>query len=225
MKKTVFTLSVDGYAPEITAITFPLFEEYAHKIGADFCVITERKYPDFPPVYEKLQIHELGKENDWNVFLDADTLIRPDFVDVTTLVNKDTVLFHRKDFASTRWRYDEYFMRDGRHIGACNWFAIASNWCLDLWKPLDIPLDEAVANIFPTPIELGTVVKRDHLIDDYTLSRNIARYGLKHDTLENHLARHGVRTTEYLWHDYLVGIDEKLVMMKKILGIWGIGVY
>jgi hypothetical protein len=60
MKKTLYTLSVNDkhpgqdFEPEITALTFPLMRKYAHKIGADFHVIRERKHPDMPPVYEKL---------------------------------------------------------------------------------------------------------------------------------------------------------------------------
>lgn len=68
-KKTVFTLNVDGYAPEITALTYPLIEAYAEKIGADFHIISERKFPEWPVTYEKLQIFELAREmgNDWNI--------------------------------------------------------------------------------------------------------------------------------------------------------------
>jgi hypothetical protein len=222
MKKVLFTLNVDGYAPEITEHTFPLLKQYAHKIGAEFFEITERKSPEFPPVYEKLQIYDLGKGNDWNIYIDADTLMRPDFPDVTAFYPKDTVLFHGKDFASTRWRMDGYFLRDGRQIGACNWFAVASDWCLDLWKPLDVPFIEAVENIFPTPCELNTVVSRDHLIDDYVLSQNIARFGLKHATIENHMSKYGLRSADYLWHDYLIGIDEKVQWILKVKKAWGI---
>jgi hypothetical protein len=222
MKKTLFTLSVDNYAPEITAITFPMLKRYADKIGAEFFVIKERRYPDFPPVYEKLQIYDLGKENDWNIFVDADTMLRVDLPDVTALVPKDTVLFHGKDFASSRWKYDGYFMRDGRHIGACNWFAVASNWCLDLWHPLDIPLSNAVENITLVPAEEKTVVTNDHLIDDYTLSRNIARYGLKHQTIESIMASYNLRSADYLWHDYLISVDEKVQWMLKIKKAWGL---
>lgn len=222
MKKTIFTLSVDNYAPEITEITFPLINQYADKIGADFCIITDRLHPDMPPVYEKIQLYELSKENDWNIYIDADTLIHPDFPDITAMLNKDTVCFHGKDLASMRWRYDDCFLRDGRNIGACNWFTIASDWCSDLWHPLEVPFAEAVKNIFPTVAERATVVKREHLIDDYLLSFNIARYGLKHTTMMKLMADYGFNSTSYLWHDYIIGIDEKVVMMKKVLAKWAI---
>lgn len=222
MKKTVYSLSVDNYAPQITAITFPLINRYAEKIGAEFAIITDRKYPDLPPVYEKVQLYELSKENDWTIYIDADTLVHPDFPDITTLLNKDTVCFHFKDFAPIRWRYNNYLLRDGRHIGACNWFTIASDWCSDLWHPLEEPFAEAVKNIFPTQDELNTTVVRDHLIDDYLLSCNIARYGLKHAMIKDLLAQHNSRSESYLWHDYLLDLDQKEAKMMAALKMWGV---
>jgi len=222
LKKTVYTLSVDNYAPELTELTFPLIQMYAEKIGAEFKVIKERKYPDMPPIYEKMQLFELSKENDWTIYLDADTLIHPDFPDVTVLLNKDTVAFHGADFAPVRWRYNNDFLRDGRNIGACNWFAVASDWCSDLWHPLTIPFKEAVINIFPTVCELTSVVKREHLIDDYLLSWNIARYGLKHTLIQKKLMDVGFDTRAYLYHEYTKPIEEKRVFMEKMLQNWRI---
>lgn len=126
VKKTVYTLNVGGYAPEISALTYPLLQAYAQKIGADFHVIRERKFPDWPMDYEKLQIHELAKEhnNDWNIYIDSDALVNPEMFDVTEHLHKNTVCHNGKDLAGIRWKYDHYFRRDGRHIGSCNWFAI-----------------------------------------------------------------------------------------------------
>jgi hypothetical protein len=222
-KKCIWTLNVDGYAPELTELTFPLLRAYASKIGAEFREITERRWPDLPPVYEKLQLHELGREYDWNVYVDADCLVHPDFCDITNHLRKDTVAHNGKDMADNRWRYDEFFLRDGRHIGACNWFTAASNWCLDLWHPLeDLTYDQAVANIFPAVHEKNSqVVTAGHLIDDYVLSRNIARYGLKFTTVQEILAGLG-RTHGYLWHVYTVSREQKLIEMRAALKAWKI---
>jgi hypothetical protein len=220
MKKTIYTLNIGNYAPEIRELTYPLLKRYAHKIGAEFFEITERKYPQYPPVYEKFQIYDLGREhkNDWNIYIDADTLIHPEFPDITTQLKKDTVCFHWKDFAPIRFRYDKYFLRDGRNIGEGNWFAIASDWCLDLWHPLDdITFEEAVENIFPTYSEMNTVIKRDHLIDDYLVSRNIARYGLKHCLIMEEMAKQGLQTFQYLFHEYLYSTEEKVIHMRNLL--------
>ena len=60
LRKTIYTVNIGDYAPEICALTYPLMQAYARKIGADFHVIRERKFPAWPVVYEKLQVHELA---------------------------------------------------------------------------------------------------------------------------------------------------------------------
>jgi hypothetical protein len=222
IKKTVFTLSVDDYAPEITSLTFPHLKFYADRIGADFCIISDRKWPDMPPVYEKLQIQQLAKDmdNDWNIFFDADTLVHPETIDFTNYIGKDTVLHNGTDMAAVRWRYDEYFLRDGRNIGSCNWCTIASDWCLDLWTPLDIPFEQALDNIRATVYEKNTIISDCHLIDDYTLSRNIARYGLKHETIVKLLPRIGLGEADFFFHVYTIPAEEKVKLLKETIKNW-----
>jgi hypothetical protein len=261
VKKTLWTVNVDNYAPEMTALTHPLLKRYAEKCDAEFRVITERKFPNFPPVYEKLQVYELGKDSDWNIVIDSDAIVHPDMFDVTNHLSGDTVCHNANDMAGNRWKYDRFFARDGRHIGSCNWFTVGSNWCIELWKPLDdLTLEEAVANISPTVHERAThlrqcqnpqcryevpvsetsdvvsectrcgqkakrikkaVIKAEHLIDDYTLSRNIAKYGLKFTTvraIQEKLNERGF----YLWHIYTDTLEEKLRKTKEVLAGWGI---
>jgi hypothetical protein len=224
VRKTIYTLNVDEYAPEIVDMTYPLIERYAHKIGAKFCIIADRYWPRYTPVYEKLQIYHLGREhgNDWNIYIDSDTLVHPDMFDVTNHLAKDTVCHNGMDMAGNRWRYDDYFRRDGRHIGSCNWFTMASDWCLDLWKPLaedDISYEEAIENIFPAQSELMSVITREHLIDDYLLSRNIARYGLKFRSVGQIMEALGDQGN-YLWHQYVLTTEEKVEQMRGILHGW-----
>jgi len=227
-RKALWTLNIDDYEPEITALTYPLMETYARKIGADFNEIRERKFPGWPPAYEKLQLYELGREYEWNIFADADTLINPDFYDPTNHLRKDTVAHNGQDIpADVRWRYDQYFLRDGRHIGSCNWFAVASEWCLDLWHPLEMPFEDAVKNIFPIQAEVSKYVQPLHLIDDYTLSRNIARYGLKHTTVNNlsremGLLRPDGGPMQLMYHCYNVSPEEKLVQLHQTLEVWNL---
>lgn len=224
-KKTIFTLNVDGYAPEITELTYPLIQHYASKIGADVCVINTRKFPGWPVVYEKLQIYELAQQmaNDWNIYIDSDALVHPDMMDVTNHLPKDTVCHNGRDMAGNRWRYDRFFYRDGRHIGSCNWFTIASDWCIDLWHPLDdITLEQALEHIFPTVREHNCgLVPADHLIDDYSLSRNIAKYGLKFTTVMDVCKGLGFEGG-FLWHQYTLPNEQKVVEMKKVLKGWGL---
>lgn len=224
IKKTLYTLNVDNYAPGICELTYPLLQRYAEKIGAEFVIINERKWPKMPPVYEKLQIRELGAQagNDWNIYFDGDALIHPETVDFTSLIHKDTVMHNGADMAGVRWKYDEYFLRDGRNIGSCNWMAIASDWCLDLWTPLDIPLEKALDNIHPIPNELLNGIEREHLIDDYTLSRNIARYGLKFARAVDIQRKTGMEDANFFWHQYTIPIDEKIIGIRKTLQGWGL---
>ena len=229
MRKALYTLNVNGYAPEICALTYPLIKAYAKKIGAEHVEITERRFPGWPVVYEKLQIHRLAQENgaDWHIYIDSDALVHPETPDWTCFLPRDTVAHNGVDMANIRWRYDEYFLRDGRNIGSCNWNTIASSWCLDLWRPLDdLTLEEALDRIHPTVGELNTVITKGHLIDDYTLSRNIARFGLKVKTLgqmEKELGfvdENGKVTSAFYWHAYVISVEEKVKQMREILDKW-----
>ena len=225
IKKTIFLLNINGFAKEITDITYPLIKFYARKIGAEIHLITERKFPEFPVTYEKLQIYELAKESDsdWFIYLDSDTLIHPETIDFTQYLSKNTIAHNGTDFASFRWRYDRFFLRDGRDIGSCNWNTWASNLCIELWKPLDdMTCEEALDNIYPTVNEVNTVIDREHLIDDYVLSRNIAKYGLKVKTLIGIQKELGLTECNFFWHAYTLPPQEKVVEMKKVLAVWKI---
>lgn len=225
IKKAIFTLNIDNYAPEITALTYPLIKAYADKIRAEFVIINERKFPDFPVVYEKFQIYELCQQmgNQWNIYIDSDALIHPDLMDFTVVLPRDTVAHHGSDFAPIRWRYDRFFMRDGRHIGSGNWFTIGSDWCLELWKPLDdMTAEEAIANIYPTVDErMSGVIPSSHLIDDYTCSRNIAKHGLKFVAIRKMMEQYGFQGGgPYFWHQYLIPIEAKVKEMERQLKAW-----
>ena len=76
MKSLVVTLDI-GYPAAITQLTFPLMRQFAHNIGADFHVIAHRQWPDLPLTLEKMQLHELCRDRDWTIFLDADCVVNP----------------------------------------------------------------------------------------------------------------------------------------------------
>lgn len=230
MKKTVYTLSVNNYDPEITSISFPLMQAWAKKIGADFHIITERKFPDAPPNYEKLQIYELAKEhkNDWNIFLDADCLVHPDFFDPTVFLQKDTVMFAAFDLAPLRFKTNRYFLRDGRNIGTSNWFAVASDWCVDLWKPYDGDWKDLVGDMRSTSWEKFLGMDDQHLIDDYVLSTNLAKYGLKATTISSifqkyHTSEHNYKIgnpEDHLFHNYEIPKYQRAEVLKKVKDTW-----
>ena len=174
-----------------------------------------------------MQIYELSQQmnNDWNIYIDADALIHPDMIDFTAILPKDTVAHHGSDFASQRWKYDRYFLKDGRHIGSGNWFTIASDWCIDLWHPLDdLTLEEALNNIEPIVAEKNSgVFDKSHLIDDYTLSRNIAKYSYKFIAIRKLLEDLGRPQLQGMfWHQYLIPREVKPIEMRKVLKKWGV---
>jgi hypothetical protein len=240
VNKTVYLLNISDYAPELTAITYPTIDRYAERIGADVHVITERLFPDWPITYEKLQIHELARArgDDWSIYFDSDCMIHPELVDVTELAGEDTVLHNANDWAPVRFDQDEYFRRDGRGIGSCNWFACASSWCRDLWRPLDIGPAAAVAAIHPTMQEKAVGIEAEHLVDDYALSRNIARYGLKFQTLRKLWEINGLVLPDFFFHEYLHPLEDwtetiapdneivhkgKITMARETAARWGLG--
>jgi hypothetical protein len=230
-KKVVYTLALKGYPNELTDLTFPWIKHYAKKIGAEFHVIEERKFPEWPPTAEKMQLYELGKNNDWTIFIDADAIINPELFDVTAVLNKDTVMFTGQDFNPMRSSPPSiYAKRDGRYLGACTWFVVCSDWTIDLWRPLDHQTrEEIIAAIWPTNGERmarigdGDIgITSEKLIEDHICGENIARFGLKHTTLEGHIKpKFGRMYDAYYWHQYTMRIDNKIVEALKIMGAWG----
>jgi hypothetical protein len=118
LKKTIFTLNVDNYAPEIVALTRPLLERYARRIGAEIYDIAQRRFPEWPVTYEKLQIYRLAQEmeNDWNIYIDSDALVHPETIDFTDHLPREVVAHNGADMAALRWKYDRFFIRDGRNV-------------------------------------------------------------------------------------------------------------
>ena len=223
VKKTLFTLAIDNWQPEICDITFPLLKRYADKMGADFYVIKDRKFPEFPITYEKLQIYQLAQEmeNDFSVYFDADALVHPETPDITDLLPKDTVAHNGVD-KNIRYKTDRFFWRDGRGISSCNWCTIASDYCIELWKPPeDLTPQECIDRCYPSVDEANSgVITPYHLIDDFILSRNIAKYGLKFKTLINIFKEMGLENAWFFWHKYIIPPDQKIVEMKKVLEQW-----
>ncbi len=232
-KKKIYTLNINRkYNWKVTAMTYPLLQYWATKIGATFHEIVEPYFslPEnggWPERYEKFQISILAQQDpaDWHIYIDCDALVHPDMIDPTVYMDKATVAHNGNDVATNRWRTDEYFLRDGRQISSCNWLAIASDWCLDLWRPSEIPLEECVKNIFPVLGEVhgGTVPAM--LIDDYVMSRNISRFGLKFTTVTE-ICKQRLNNPNgnfMMWHSYNCPVEEKVYNMKNVILGWGIG--
>ena len=166
--KIIHILNIDNFFPEMCELTMPLIQEYAANIGAEINVITERKFPDWPVTYEKTQIHELGKHADYNILFDLDLVVNPNAPDVTELTPPFAVGLQGVYEADQMFLVNEYFIRDMRKIGVCANFMVASRYTHDVWTPLEMPLEVA-----------KTQLGRHWILDEYTFSRNIAKYGLR----------------------------------------------
>ncbi len=174
MKINVFTLDVDNFEQEVIKITFPLIESYAKKIGANFVRITERKFPSFNRLYEIMQIHELGKDSDWNIFIDPTVIVREGMIDMTKECPSDTV-GHWGVYGAESWYYkDDVFKKDERDIAFPDFMVCVPRACHDLWKPAELPYEVAIV-----------YAGRDHWIAEWNLSRNLAINGYKEITFKS----------------------------------------
>lgn len=246
MRKTIYLLNLNNYAPELTAMSYPSIFAYADRIHANVDIIEDRMFPDWPITYEKLQIYERetwrrngGSGSDWILYIDSDALIHPELVDITEMLPRDTIAHNGKDWSPVRFELDDYGRRDGRGIGSCNWFTVASSWCLDLWRPLELEPAEAIARIHPTMEERTCPVhiEPEHLIDDFALSNNIARFGLKFTTFADIWREHGLVNPGFFHHDYTYPLEDyegkdpttgedvmlpgKVSRMKICMASWG----
>lgn len=226
MKKLIVTMCINNWEPEITAQSFALMKFHAAKIKADFIVIDKRKFPDKPLCFERFQIHDLVDHYDRIIQLDADLLMHPDMPDVTELVGKDTILMSTWDWAPKRFVMDKYFHRDGRLISVPGFFLVTSDFHKDFWTvPDDLTLEEMLSNSTPVLHEwAGRKLGRDHIVLDYIFSRNVARYGLKVESLQNLFKvcssqnRMGLGGIEdYIMHNSYLPIEHKRQHIKNVL--------
>jgi hypothetical protein len=215
---------MNNWEPEITNLTFPLMKFHAKKIGADFLIIDERKFEKLPLQLERFQIYDISKNYDWIIQLDADLLMHPDMPDLTQNISKDFTLISRWDLLSKRFKSDHYFNRDGRFISAPGFFTITSDWCRDFWKlPTDIDLETALSNTTPLLHEFdGRKVDNTHIVFDYLISRNIAKYGLKVKSFQEIFSildekfKIGV-IEDYICHNSWLPIHHKRQHLKNVI--------
>jgi len=216
MKKLLVTLDIN-YDERIKKITFPYMEKYADRIGADFKPITKRKFLNDPVNIEKFQIYEMSEGYDWTFFVDADAIIHPNCPDLTEFFDKSNVLFYGCDLYPIRFKPNNYSRRDGRNLGACTWFTMFSDMTRHLWKPYENPLD-FVDEISLTFIEKNFGYDNKHVLDDYLVSRNIAKYGLKVKTVAYDIYDHyqnGNAFKPYLIHYFAIPLKQKIEFLKN----------
>ena len=86
---------------------------------------------------------------------------------------------------------------------------------------MDIPLAQALENIHPTPNEIKVGVTREHLIDDYTLSRNVARFGLKFKTARQ-IFQENKLDNLLIQHQYTLSVEEQIKSHMKLILDWNV---
>lgn len=213
MLKIIHILNINNFFPEMFALTMPLIRQYAEKIHADLNIITQRKFPEWPVTYEKTQIHELGKDADYNILFDADLIINPVSPDVTEIVPFYAVGLQGIYEADQMFTVNDYFVRDMRKIGVCGNFMVTTRYTHDFWTPLEMSLEQAKTN-------LG----RHWILDEFTFSRNIARYGLKVvrlDEKEEYFYHIGTQPYYLQSGEWIEETDEeKLAKAKSIINKW-----
>lgn len=206
--KCVHVLATEGYAPELCAITLPTIKAYAERIGADFNLITTRKFPSFPVNYERLQIYEAGKSYDWNINIDADMVIGKKLHDITTNAPENLVRIVMKFDATMYFNVENniYFQRDGRNVGLVDAFIVTSRLTHDLWEPLPGNFEDHLS-LFKDD--------QNRRISEFCLSQNLAKYGLQ-------FGGAFIRSDEIFHVGYTSGSkDDALFVAKAKASEWG----
>lgn len=198
-------IALPGYQPEMCKITLPNLEQYARRIGADFNVITKQKFPDYPPNYERLQIFEYGKDYRWNINIDADTILHPEFEDPTERLDPRSVAALYSIELAYYFTPHRYFLRDGRARGIADNFAISSWLTHELWEPLNIPFEQA----------RKLCLRDERQVSEYCLSLNMCKYGFRLDGVTADLSKHySIMATDRK-------IENPAKMMREKLREWG----
>ncbi len=169
--KCVHVLATPGYAPDLCAITIPRLRAYASRIGANFNLIQERKFPDYPINYERMQVYEAGQSYDWNINIDADMVVGTKLPDITDISPASRVSIVMKYDLSSHFKTDGniFFERDQRDAGLVDAFVATSSLTHDLWKPLSGGFESY------KPLFKDSEYRR---ISEYCISLNLATYGL-----------------------------------------------
>lgn len=167
-KACVHVVAINNWFPELCDLTVPLIQKWAANIGADFNLIDKAKFDDYPPNYERFQIHESGRDYKWNVNVDADFIVHPELEDITDndpmVVRAEAIMKADHFFHS-----NVYFLRDGRNIGMADNFILSSQFTHDVWTPLDMSYDEAKQHC----------ILYERQVSEFAVSLNVARFGLK----------------------------------------------
>ena len=167
----IHLLNIGNFFPELTELTYPTIEAFAKRIKSDINIITKRKISPDNVLAEKIQVYEDGKEYDYNIFLDLDLLIHPQCYNPFQNIPKLHVAFKDAYYADEFFKLDEYFKNDDRNVGASACCVFTTRETHHIWKPIDDLTLEQINN---------NILQDRKNIDEYTLSRNLAKYSIKY---------------------------------------------
>lgn len=200
MKKSicVHTLDIENYFPELKELTLPTIEKFCKKIKANLNIISERKISKGNLLFEKLQVYESGMSYDFNIFLDLDILVHPlCYNPFEKNIPLSYVAFKDNYDANTQLKPDKYFEQDGRNIGISACAVFTTRFTHVVWKPIeDLTIDQINQNI---------LTKRK-CVDEYTLSRNFAKYGFKY------IEPYPINEYNYLFHLGTFTQDQDMIL-------------
>jgi hypothetical protein len=130
VKIGMFVVDV-GYPVEISSLTIPGLELYASKLGTVLTRITSRKYPEYPANYEKVQVWDLGADNDYNILFDLDMLVAPDMYNVLGMVPNGDYVGCWQSFLERN-----LYNNRGVDVIVVSNFLVVPKRCHGLFKPL-----------------------------------------------------------------------------------------
>ena len=195
MKKLLVTLNIGDYDKEITELTFPYMRKYAKNIGADFHIITKRKFPDFPLMIEEFQMYEFSQTYDWIIFLDADCLINPKGIDLTTLVDENRVIIAKYNSPTHHFYSKNIEGQYNLKYYAPFFFLVFHKSSRNCVKTYENPYEYyKYINLNSTHPEMENYMRirthltekkiKDTLIDEFLLTLNLHRYNIKTASLQ-----------------------------------------
>lgn len=207
MTKAIYVVNIGDANKALYEISIPSIKIYANKIGASFIEIKEKQFVKFPYSYEKFRIYKGGKNYDWNIYIDADYLIRDTLFDVTEVCPIDAV-GHWGTFGADSWfEMDEIFKKDTETVieevltvESERKFRIPYNELEKEMKPITRPRFIAFTDGFVvaskqcheiwkpldfTYDEALHLARRHHQIGQYTLARNLAANHYKSFTFQS----------------------------------------
>jgi hypothetical protein len=123
-------------------------------------------------------------------------MIHPDAMDITEYMKQDTVYIQYEFMASDQFKMNEIFQSDIRNIGIAGSFIITSKTTHELWRPLDKTMDE---------ISNENLVSRWHILDEYTISLNLAK---------NKFKKEGIGNLQHFLHLGVEGENNSNVLIK-----------